>query len=121
PVVKLSTNSALNEKMPDIIDIDTGEVIAGRRTISEMGEAILDRVIQIASGEVKTKAELLSQNDFIPWKRGVSIGWRPEESEAVLRSPQTETGIFNEEDFFPLHVIPALFKFGRIVKLHYFV
>ncbi|HXA00207.1 MAG TPA: altronate dehydratase family protein [Candidatus Dormibacteraeota bacterium] len=73
PVVKLSTNSALNQKMPDIIDIDTGEVIAGRRTISQMGEEILDRVIQIASGEVKTKAELLSQNDFIPWKRGVSL------------------------------------------------
>jgi altronate hydrolase len=73
PVVKLSTNSELNSKMPDIIDIDTGEVIAGRRTISQMGEEILDRVIQIASGETKTKAELLSQNDFIPWKRGVSL------------------------------------------------
>jgi altronate hydrolase len=73
PVVKLSTNSTLNEKMPDIIDIDTGDVIAGRRTISQMGEEILDRVIQIASGEIKTKAELLSQNDFIPWKRGVSL------------------------------------------------
>ncbi len=73
PVVKLSTNSTLNEKMSDIIDIDTGEVIAGRRTISQMGEEILDRVIQIASGEIKTKAELLSQNDFIPWKRGVSL------------------------------------------------
>ena len=73
PVVKLSTNSRLNEKMPDIIDIDTGDVIAGRKTISQMGEEILDQVIQIASGEVKTKAELLSQNDFIPWKRGVSL------------------------------------------------
>jgi altronate hydrolase len=73
PVVKLSTNSELNTRMPDIIDIDTGEVIAGRKTISEMGEEILDRAIQIASGEAKTKAEILSQNDFIPWKRGVSL------------------------------------------------
>jgi altronate hydrolase len=73
PVVKLSTNSALTEKMPDIIDIDTGEVIAGRKSISQMGEEILGRVIQIASGETKTKAELLAQNDFIPWKRGVSL------------------------------------------------
>jgi altronate hydrolase len=73
PVVKLSTNSELNSRMPDIIDIDTGEIIAGRKTISQMGEEILDRVIQIASGEVQTKAEQLSQNDFIPWKRGVSL------------------------------------------------
>jgi altronate hydrolase len=71
--VKLSTNSELKARMPDIIDIDTGDVIAGRKTISEMGEEILGRVIQVASGEVKTKAEILSQNDFIPWKRGVSL------------------------------------------------
>ena len=73
PVVKLSTNSRLTEKMPDIIDIDTGRVISGEQTIQQMGEEILDRVIQIASGETRTKAEFLAQNDFIPWKRGVSL------------------------------------------------
>lgn len=73
PVVKLSTNSQLTEKMPDIIDIDAGRVISGEQTIQQMGEEILDRVIQIASGETRTKAELLAQNDFIPWKRGVSL------------------------------------------------
>jgi altronate hydrolase len=73
PVVKLSTSSQLTEKMPDIIDIDTGRVISGEQTIQQMGEEILDRVIQIASGETRTKAELLAQNDFIPWKRGVSL------------------------------------------------
>ncbi len=73
PVVKLSTNSRLTEKMPDIIDIDTGSVISGDKTIQQMGEEILDRVIQYASGGTRTKAELLAQNDFIPWKRGVSL------------------------------------------------
>ena len=73
PVVKISTNTELTKKMPDIIDIDTGPVIEGARTLNEMGEEILERVIQIASGEAKTKAEMLGQNDFIPWKRGVSL------------------------------------------------
>jgi altronate hydrolase len=73
PVVKLSTNSPLAAKMPDIIDIDTGCVISGQKTIQQMGEEILDRVIHFASGETRTKAELLGQNDFIPWKRGVSL------------------------------------------------
>src|ERR1700674_3636430 len=73
PVVKISTNSRLTEKMPDIIDIDTSGVISGQQTIQQMGEEILDRVVQFASGESKTKAELLAQNDFIPWKRGVSL------------------------------------------------
>ncbi len=73
PVVKVSTNSRLAEKMEDIIDIDTGGVISGQKTIQQMGEEILDRVIQFANGESRTKAELLAQNDFIPWKRGVSL------------------------------------------------
>jgi altronate hydrolase len=73
PVVKLSTNSDLARRMHDIIDIDTGAVIAGEQTIEQMGEAILDFVIQIANGEVRTKAEEKAQEDFIPWKRGVSL------------------------------------------------
>jgi altronate hydrolase len=73
PVVKLSTNSSLAERMHDIIDIDTGGVISGATTIERMGEEILELVIKVASGETRTKAELNGQNDFIPWKRGVSL------------------------------------------------
>jgi altronate dehydratase len=40
---------------------------------NEMGEAILDCVIGVANGEVRTKAELKGREDFIPWKRGVSL------------------------------------------------
>ena len=73
PVVKLSTNSALAERMPDIIDVDTGAIISGQSTIAQMGENILEFVIRVASGEARTKAELKGQEDFIPWKRGVSL------------------------------------------------
>jgi altronate hydrolase len=73
PVVKLSTNSDLAQRMHDIIDIDTGAVVSGERTIEQMGEAILDLVIRVASGDVRTKAEQKAQEDFIPWKRGVSL------------------------------------------------
>ncbi|MGZ4860442.1 MAG: altronate dehydratase, partial [Candidatus Angelobacter sp.] len=55
------------------IDIDTGTVVAGEKTIEQMGEEILDLVIQVASGGVRTKAEMKAQEDFIPWKRGVSL------------------------------------------------
>jgi altronate hydrolase len=73
PVVKISTNSELARRMPDIIDIDTGPIITGETSIETMGETILERVVQIASGEMQTKAEILKQDDFIPWKRGVSL------------------------------------------------
>ncbi|HUE44444.1 MAG TPA: altronate dehydratase family protein [Candidatus Sulfotelmatobacter sp.] len=73
PVMKLSTNSELARRMPDIIDIDTGSIIEGETTIEKMGEEVLEKIIQVASGEVHVKAEILAQNDFIPWKRGVSL------------------------------------------------
>ena len=73
PVVKLSTNTSLARRMPDIIDIDTGAIIAGESTIEQMGERILDLVVRVASGELQTKAEQKNQQDFIPWKRGVSL------------------------------------------------
>lgn len=73
PVVKLSTNSQLAQRMPDIIDFDAGAVISGEMSIERCGEMILDLVIRVASGETRTQAELKSQDDFIPWKRGVSL------------------------------------------------
>jgi altronate hydrolase len=73
PVVKLSTNSLLAKKMPDIIDVDTGPIVDGEETISQAGERILEFVTQVASGEVRTQAECKAQEDFIPWKRGVSL------------------------------------------------
>jgi len=73
PVIKISTNHALAQRMPDIIDLDAGSIISGASTIEAMGERVLDCVLQVASGELRTKAELNSQEDFIPWKRGVSL------------------------------------------------
>lgn len=73
PVIKVSTNNALMKRMGDIIDINTGPVIEGEKTIEEMGEDILEYCIRAASGEVIPKSVLLNQDDFIPWKRGVSL------------------------------------------------
>lgn len=73
PVVKLSTNTTLYEKMPDIIDIDCGTIISGAESIEQAGRRILDYVIEAASGKVVPKAVQLGQDDFIPWKRGVSL------------------------------------------------
>ncbi len=73
PVVKIATNSELAKRMHDIIDIETGRIISGDTTIEQMGESILEQVISIASGETQTKAEQKPQEDFIPWKRGVSL------------------------------------------------
>jgi altronate hydrolase len=73
PTIKVSSNSSLTRRMKDIIDIDTGPIIEGDKTIEQMGEEILEYCIKAASGEVIPKAVQLNQDDFIPWKRGVSL------------------------------------------------
>ena len=73
PVVKLSSNTALFQRMNDIIDINTGTIIEGEETIEQAGERILEYVIRIASGEEEVAAVRKQQDDFIPWKRGVSL------------------------------------------------
>ena len=73
PVIKVSTNTILANKMSDIIDIDCGPIISGEKTIEQMGEDILEYCIKASSGEIIPKAVQLQQDDFIPWKRGVSL------------------------------------------------
>jgi altronate hydrolase len=73
PVIKISTNTKLAKRMKDIIDIDTGPIIEGEKSIQQMGEEILEYCIKAASGEAIPKSVLLNQDDFIPWKRGVSL------------------------------------------------
>jgi altronate hydrolase len=73
PVLKLSTNTALYNKMTDIIDIDTGSIIEGNETIEAAGERIFNYIIDVANGNVKAKAEAGLHDDFIPWKRGISL------------------------------------------------
>lgn len=73
PVIKVSSNHKLSEKMSDIIDVNTGGIISGEKTIPEMGDELLEHIIKVASGTIKAKAVMLNQDDFIPWKRGVSL------------------------------------------------
>ena len=73
PVIKISSNTSLFRRMRDIIDIDAGSVIEGKETLDEVSDRILEFVLEVASGRRKPKAQQLSQDDFIPWKRGVSL------------------------------------------------
>jgi altronate hydrolase len=73
PVLKISTNSTLAERMGDIIDFDAGGIVTGATTIAASAEKLLELSIEVASGNRMTKAEQRGQIDFIPWKRGVSL------------------------------------------------
>nr|WP_298995659.1 altronate dehydratase family protein [uncultured Allomuricauda sp.] len=73
PVIKISSNTDLAQRMPDLIDVDAGSIITGEKSIPQMGEELMEYIIDVASGKIKTKAQQLGQDDFIPWKRGISL------------------------------------------------
>jgi len=73
PTIKLSTNTPLANRMADIIDINAGTIISGEETIESVGERLLELIIQVASGDVIPRAVQLGQDDFIPWKRDISL------------------------------------------------
>ncbi len=73
PVLKVSSNTKLTNTMTDIIDFDAGKIIQGEKTLVELADELLDLIIEVASGKKETKAMLLGQDDFIPWRRGVSL------------------------------------------------
>lgn len=73
PVVKVASNTHLYNKMKDIIDFNSGTVIEGKATIEACGEELLNYIIDVASGRKEVHARRLGQNDFIPWKRGMSL------------------------------------------------
>jgi len=73
PVIKVSSNTATYQRMQDIIDINCGTIIDGEESLEEAAYRILDYVIAVASGKETPKSVLLGQDDFIPWRRGVSL------------------------------------------------
>ena len=61
------------ERLPDMIDFDTGAIIRGDATTDDLADRLLDLTVETASGRYQTRAQLLGQDDFLPWKRGVSL------------------------------------------------
>ena len=73
PVIKISSNSKTANSFHEYIDFDTGPVIDGSETGESIGEKLLNEVIEYASGNKKTKSTIQGRDDFLPWKRGMSL------------------------------------------------
>ncbi len=73
PVIKVSSNTSLARRLPDIIDFDAGRIVGGDQAIEQAGRDLLNLCVEVAGGQVTPKAVELGQDDFIPWKRGVSL------------------------------------------------
>jgi altronate dehydratase len=73
PSIKVATNSALFERMPDDMDLNMGTVLEGE-SLEEAGDRLFEAILETASGK-KTKSELLGYGDdeFCPWPIGPTL------------------------------------------------
>ncbi|QSE92151.1 UxaA family hydrolase [Rhodococcus pseudokoreensis] len=62
PCLKISSNSEVAKRLPELIDIDAGTILTGT-PIDEIGQRILDELIEVASGR-HTKAESRGNHEF---------------------------------------------------------
>jgi altronate hydrolase len=71
PSFKLATNTALWERQSDDMDLNCGEILEGRSTISELGAELFNRLLAVASGK-RSRSELhgYGQQEFVPWQLG---------------------------------------------------
>jgi altronate hydrolase len=67
PVIKLTSNTAVFERMPGDMDLSAGGVIDGTETIDSVGDRLFDYIRKVASGELLTKAEEVHHREFQVW------------------------------------------------------
>lgn len=73
PTIKVASNAKLASWMDEDMDVDASPVLTGT-PMSEVGRAIFERMLAVASGE-KSKSEALGigDNEFVPWAVGAYL------------------------------------------------
>lgn len=72
PTIKVSTTTQLFERMNDNIDLDAGPIVSGTATVQQVGEMIMNEMLEVASGK-QSKSEILGFNDFAIKRIGPSM------------------------------------------------
>ena len=73
PSIKVASNARLASWMDEDMDIDASPVLTGT-TMEEVGQAIFERMLAVASGEPsKSEALGIGDNEFVPWQVGAYL------------------------------------------------
>jgi altronate hydrolase len=69
PVMKISSNSGVFDRMRENIDLNAGTIMDGTASVEQVGEMIFNHLIQVAGG-ASTASERLGHREFVPWRIG---------------------------------------------------
>jgi altronate dehydratase len=73
PTIKVASNTPMYERMIDDMDLNAGEILAGR-PVEDVGRELFELILAVASGQ-RTKSEQLGYGDeeFVPWQIGPTL------------------------------------------------
>jgi altronate dehydratase len=74
PVIKLTSNTPVFQKMSGDLDLSAGGVIDGTEAIDDVAARLFDYMRRVAGGEVQTKSEQVKHREFQVWgEQAVSL------------------------------------------------
>lgn len=74
PSLKLSTNTALYERMRGDIDLDCGTIVDGRESVFSAGQRVFEQILASASGAQTCSEKLgFGADEFVPWQLGATL------------------------------------------------
>jgi altronate dehydratase large subunit len=72
PVIKITGNTRMFERMSDNMDVNVGDMLAGTLSLEDAGELIWNEIKEVANGKL-TKAEILGHTEFSINRIGPSL------------------------------------------------
>jgi altronate hydrolase len=74
PSLKLATTSELYARMSDDMDFNCGPVLDGSATVAELGDALFEEILEVASGRATKSEEFgFGEEEFVPWQLGAVL------------------------------------------------
>lgn len=72
PVIKITGNSRMFERMSDNMDVNVGEMLNGTLSLEAAGDEVWEEIVAVANGKL-TKAEILGHTEFSINRIGPSL------------------------------------------------
>jgi altronate hydrolase len=73
PTLKISSNSHIAEKKPHWIDFNAGALLDGAATLDGLADELFARILDVASGRIRTNNEIHGYREIAIWKEGVTL------------------------------------------------
>ncbi|HZE06244.1 MAG TPA: UxaA family hydrolase, partial [Solirubrobacteraceae bacterium] len=71
PSLKLASTGELYRRMSGDMDVDCGPVLTGEATVAELGDAVFEQIVAVASGRLTKSEEFgFGDEEFAPWQLG---------------------------------------------------